>query len=129
MADNKTDNDKAAQQAERAEKAAQKKEKAKSKRDRAPVVHFEASGEPTGPAVPARLRERYKKEIIPALMQEFGYKNPMEVPRLLKITLNMGLGEATSNANIVTTAAEELSILAGQRAVITRSKKAISNFK
>jgi len=85
--------------------------------------------QPPRPAVPARLFLRYKAEIVPTLMKEFGYKNVMEVPRVTKVTLNMGLGEATSNPNMVNTAAEELSQLAGQKAVITRSKKAISNFK
>ncbi len=85
--------------------------------------------QPARPAVPARLFLRYKSEIVPTLMKEFGYKNVMEVPRIIKVTLNMGLGEATSNPNMVNTAAEELTQLAGQKAVITRSKKAISNFK
>ncbi len=113
----------------KAEKAPrEKKEKKGKKGGGAAVVHFEA-GADAGPAVPPRLRERYKNEIIPALMKEFGYKNPMEVPRIQKVTINMGLGEATSNAAMVTTAADELTLLAGQRAVITRAKKAISNFK
>jgi len=85
--------------------------------------------QPARPAVPARLFLRYKSEIVPTLMKEFGYKNIMEVPRVTKVTLNMGLGEATSNPNMVATAAEELTQIAGQKVVITRSKKAISNFK
>ena len=85
--------------------------------------------QPARPSVPARLFIRYKSEIAPSLMKEFGYKNVMQVPRITKVTINMGLGEAVSNAGIVNTAAEELTALAGQKAVITRSKKAISNFK
>ena len=76
-----------------------------------------------------RLQSRYREEIIAALMKEFGYDNPNQVPRLQKITLNFGLGEAVTNPNIVKTVTEELTALAGQRAVITRSKKAIANFK
>jgi large subunit ribosomal protein L5 len=129
MADKKNEETKAeaAPKAEKAERAPKEK---KGKREKSSVVHWDAATiRSSGAAVAPRLRERYRKEIVPALMQEFGFKNPMEVPRLTKITLNMGLGEAVSNGAMVTTAAEELSILAGQRAVITRAKKAISNFK
>jgi large subunit ribosomal protein L5 len=76
-----------------------------------------------------RLQSRYREEIIAALMKEFGYSNPNQVPRLDKITLNFGLGEAVTNPNIVKVATEELTSIAGQRAVVTRSKKAIANFK
>jgi large subunit ribosomal protein L5 len=76
-----------------------------------------------------RLQSRYREEIIAALMKDFGYENPNQVPRLEKITLNFGLGEAVTNPNIVKTATEELTSIAGQRAVVTRSKKAIANFK
>lgn len=105
-----------------------KKGKGASKKGAVPQGAIE-QGRPRGPDTPPRLKVRYKDEIIPALMKEFGYANPMQVPRLQKVTINMGLGEAVANPNIVNTAAEELSQLAGQRAVITRSKKAISNFK
>ena len=76
-----------------------------------------------------RLKVKYSTEVVPALMQEFGFKNPMQVPRLTKITLNMGLGEATTNPNVIKTAVEELTAMTGQRAVVTRAKKSISNFK
>ena len=76
-----------------------------------------------------RLQDRYRGEIVDALMKEFGYKNTMQVPRLEKITLNMGLGEAVTNPNLVKTAVEELSQIAGQKAVVTRAKKSIANFK
>ena len=88
-----------------------------------------APAQPTRPSVPPRMFLRYKKEIVPELMKEFGFKNVMQVPRISKITINMGLGEAVSNPNIVATSAEELTTIAGQKSVITRSKKAISNFK
>ncbi len=77
----------------------------------------------------ARLRERYKQEIIPALMRDLGYKNQMAVPRLHKIVLNMGLGEATQNPKLLDSAVEELRAITGQKPVLTRSKKAIANFK
>ena len=83
----------------------------------------------SAPAGTPRLQARYRGEIIEALMKEFNYSNSMEVPRLKKVTINAGLGEAVGNPNLVKTAAEEISTIAGQRAVITRAKKAIANFK
>ncbi|MGE0785616.1 MAG: 50S ribosomal protein L5 [Sandaracinaceae bacterium] len=76
-----------------------------------------------------RLIQRYKDHVVPGLMKEFGFTNPMQVPRLQKIVLNMGLGEAVSNAKIVDTAAAELTMIAGQKPVITRAKKSIASFK
>lgn len=75
------------------------------------------------------LKEYYEKECIPALMKEFSYTNIMQVPKIEKIVLNMGLGEAVQNPKIVDSAVEELSLIAGQRAVITRAKKSIAGFK
>jgi large subunit ribosomal protein L5 len=77
----------------------------------------------------ARLRDRYRQDIIPALMRELGRANPLAVPRLEKIVLNMGLGEATQNPKILDSAVEELGAVSGQRPVVTRAKKAIANFK
>jgi len=77
----------------------------------------------------ARLKERYVKEVAPALRKEFGIENSMAVPRLDKIVLNMGLGEAVSNPKLIDPAAEELSAIAGQRAVVTKAKKSIATFK
>jgi len=77
----------------------------------------------------AGLKEQYEKECVPALMKEFSYKNIMEVPQIEKVVLNMGLGEAVQNPKIVDGAAEELSLIAGQRAVVTRAKKSIATFK
>jgi len=76
-----------------------------------------------------RLREIYLKEVVPQLMKAFGYKNRMQVPRLEKITLNMGLGEAVQNVKILDSAVEELSLIAGQKAVITKAKHSIAAFK
>jgi large subunit ribosomal protein L5 len=77
----------------------------------------------------ARLRERYTKEIAPAIAKEFDIKNPMAIPRLEKIVLNMGLGEAVANAKIVDTAVDELGSIAGQKPVVTKAKKSIASFK
>ncbi len=76
-----------------------------------------------------RLKERYQKEVIPALKKEFNYSNLMAVPRLRKIVLNMGLGEAIQNAKLLDSATNELGQIAGQKPVITRAKKSIANFK
>jgi len=77
----------------------------------------------------ARLKEVYTKEIIPQLMKEFGYKNVMQVPRLEKIVVNMGLGEAIQNVKILDSAADEIATITGQKAVITKAKKSIASFK
>ena len=79
--------------------------------------------------MPARLRERYNQEIAPALAKEFGMTNPMRTPRLEKIVINMGVGEAIANAKILDTAADELTAITGQKPVITRAKKSIATFK
>jgi large subunit ribosomal protein L5 len=77
----------------------------------------------------ARLRDKYKKEIAPALAKEFDIKNPMAIPRIEKVVINMGLGEASSNSKILDVAAEELKSIAGQKPVITKAKKSIAAFK
>ena len=77
----------------------------------------------------ARLKERYQKEVAPAIAKEFGIKNSMAIPRLSKIVLNMGMGEAISNAKVLDVAVEELKAIAGQKPVITRAKKSIASFK
>ncbi len=75
------------------------------------------------------LKEKYKKEVIPALRETFGYANPMQVPALDKVVLNMGLGEAIQNSKIIDSAAADLALIAGQRPVITKARKSIANFK
>jgi len=76
-----------------------------------------------------RLKEKYQKDVVPALQKEFGYKNIMAVPKIEKVVVNMGLGEATSNAKIVDTGADELSRITGQKPVTRRAKKSIAQFK
>jgi large subunit ribosomal protein L5 len=76
-----------------------------------------------------RLHEKYRKETVPAMTKKFGYPNTMAVPRVSKVTVNIGLGEASQNVKLLDTAAQELGQIAGQKAVITRAKKSIANFK
>jgi large subunit ribosomal protein L5 len=77
----------------------------------------------------SRLKERYSKEVAPALQKEFGYKNVMAIPKIEKVVVNMGLGEATQNAKIVDTGADEVTRITGQKPVVTRAKKSIAQFK
>ena len=77
----------------------------------------------------ARLKQKYQDEVVPAMMKEFSYKNTMQVPRLEKITVNVGLGEATQNIKALDTTVVEVTAITGQKPVVTRAKKAIANFK
>jgi large subunit ribosomal protein L5 len=77
----------------------------------------------------ARLKEKYVKDVVPALKKEFGYKNVMAVPKIEKVVVNMGLGEATSNAKIVDAGSDELARITGQKPVVRRAKKSIAAFK
>jgi large subunit ribosomal protein L5 len=95
----------------------------------APKEASPKSAKPKGPQEPPRLKVRYSKEIVPALMKHFNYNNVMAVPKLEKIVINMGLGEAIANAKILDVAVDELGRISGQRPVITRAKKSIANFK
>jgi large subunit ribosomal protein L5 len=104
----------------RREKKAKKSEAA----DAAPK-----QAKPKGPKEPPRLKVRYAKDVVPALMTHFKYTNVMAVPRLEKIVVNMGLGEAVANAKILDVAVDELGKITGQKPVVTRAKKSIANFK
>jgi large subunit ribosomal protein L5 len=77
----------------------------------------------------ASLKERYKDEVVPALMERFGYRNVMQVPRLEKIVVNMGVGDAVQNPKLLDAAVNDLALVSGQRPVVTRAKKSISAFK
>ncbi|HXH14195.1 MAG TPA: 50S ribosomal protein L5 [Alphaproteobacteria bacterium] len=79
--------------------------------------------------MPARLKEHYVREVIPQMQQAFAYKNPHEVPRLEKIVVNMGVGEAIQNPKILDSAVSELATITGQKPLVTKSKKSIANFK
>ena len=76
-----------------------------------------------------RLKQQYRDEIVPAMMEEFGYSNVMQVPRVVKITVNMGLGEALQNANAIEAAARDVTKITGQKPIITKARKSIADFK
>jgi large subunit ribosomal protein L5 len=77
----------------------------------------------------SRLKEKYRKEVVPALMKEFGYKSIMAVPKIEKVVLNMGLGEAIQNIKLLDAGVEELTLIAGQKAIVRKAKKSIAGFK
>jgi large subunit ribosomal protein L5 len=91
-----------------------------------PVEGKPADGKP---AAPARLREIYKKEIVPALTKQFGYKSVMQVPRVTKVVLNMGVGEAVGDKKLLENAAADMTKISGQKPVVTKARKAIAAFK
>ncbi len=116
----------------KAEKGSEKKPA--SKRDAGTA----AKGAPKAPAEPPagdgahgppRLKELYRDRVVPALMKEFGYSNPMQVPRLDRIVLNVGMGEAIQNVKVLESAVQELALISGQKPVVTKAKKAIAGFK
>jgi len=111
---------------EQKEQKDQKEKKEKKGKGEAAEKHVQEAPEEK---VPARLFEQYKKDIVPALMKRFGYKNTMQVPKLEKISINCGVGAATQDQKILETVVRELTIIAGQKPSIRKSKKAISNFK
>lgn len=76
-----------------------------------------------------RLQEKYVKEVIPAMVEKFGYKNVMEIPKLEKIVINMGVGEAKENQKVLESAVSDLSLISGQKPILTRAKKSVANFK
>jgi large subunit ribosomal protein L5 len=84
---------------------------------------------PSIPRVPARLRERFRSEIAPALAKQFGYANRMQVPEVKKVVVNMGLGEAVANVKVIDVAVAEMAAITGQRPVVTRAKKSEASFK
>jgi large subunit ribosomal protein L5 len=112
------------EKAEKAKKAAKRKGK-----DDVKKAGFSATIEEGLDVKPARLKMRYRKEGVPALMKEFGFKNPNQAPRLEKIVINMGLGEALANNKILESAVDQLGAITGQRPVVTRARKSIANFK
>ena len=77
----------------------------------------------------ARLRDKYENEVLPAMIEKFNYKNPMEAPRIIKIVINMGVGEAKENIKALAAAVNDLSLISGQKPVITRAKKSVAAFK
>jgi large subunit ribosomal protein L5 len=113
----------AAKPAQDAKPAVKQRKQAKPAKDAAPVEREAA------PTQPPRLQVQYKDQIVPALMKKFGYKTVMQVPRVSKITLNMGVGEAVADKKILENAGGDLQKIAGQKPVVTKSKKSIAGFK
>jgi len=107
--------------------AKEKNQPKEKKQKAAPDAKAKAGVQEKG--APPRLRDKYRKEVVPALMKKFGYKSIMQVPRLDKICLNMGVGQATQDAKMLDAAVQELEAISGQKVVVTKAKKAISNFK
>jgi large subunit ribosomal protein L5 len=112
----------------KAPKAAAKKAKAPAAEAKKEAAEGGKKSAPESIPTP-RLKKRYHEVAVPALMKEFQYKNPMQAPKLLKVVLNMGMGEAITNAKSLDHAADELAKISGQRPVITRAKKSIATFK
>jgi large subunit ribosomal protein L5 len=108
----------------------EKKPKKGGREKKAPATIQAAQGKAAAKGEhPARLAEAYKQNVIPQLMKDFGYKNPMQVPKLEKIVVNMGLGEAISNNKLIEQAQEQMMAISGQKPVITKARKSIANFK
>jgi large subunit ribosomal protein L5 len=124
MADEKAPKAEAAEKPKKADKGGGKRKKEEVKK-----AGFAANIEEGLEAKPARLKLRYRKEIVAALMKELNLKNPMEVPKIEKIVVNMGLGEALANNKLLESAVDQMNAITGQKPVITRSRKAIANFK
>jgi large subunit ribosomal protein L5 len=113
-----------------AQPKAEKTEKKSKRQEKRQATIAAAKGEAKAKGdASARLVARYKSEVIPALMKDFGFKNPMQVPKLEKIVVNMGLGEAINNNKLIEQAEEQMMALSGQKPVVTKSRKSIANFK
>ena len=132
MAEAKNDKAEKSAKTPKADGAADNAKQAKGKNRQAAAEKAPGSDAPVAP-VPtdyvARLKKKYREDIVPKLVKEFGYKNALEVPRLEKIVLNMGVGEAVNDTKKVASAAADLALIAGQKPVVTRARKAISTFK
>src|SRR5260370_42327339 len=113
----------------KAGKEAGKEAIAKSAAPKEPKADKEPKAPKESKKADARLKHHYKDRVIPALVKEFGYKNVMPVPRIAKVSVNIGLGEATQNAKLMNGAVNELGQIAGQKPVVTKAKKPIAAFK
>ena len=116
-------------EAAKAKAAARAAKKSKGRKEEAKKAGYAANVEEGLEVKPARLRVRFRKETVPALMKELGLGNPNQVPRLEKIVVNMGLGEALANNKILESAVDQLAAITGQKPVITKARKSIANFK
>src|SRR5207244_12300656 len=108
---------------------AQAPKQAKKESTKKEVAAPKVAAGPQEPAPPARLAAHYKDKVVPELMQKFGYKTVMQVPRLKKITVNMGVGETTTDKKILDHAVADMTKIAGQKPVVTKAKKSIATFK
>jgi len=130
MADEKKDKQQKKPQQQPQGKKGEAKAKGKGGEE---AVEAKGDGKPARPKASsrstARLRDRFEKEVAPALMKEFDVKNPMAVPRIHKVVVNMGVGEATQNAKVIDPATSELQAISGQKPVVTKAKKSIAAFK
>ena len=106
-----------------------KQAKATPEQKQAKAAKGETRADEHKPAGPARLQQHYREKIVPELTQKFGYKSPMQVPRLTKITLNMGVSEAVADKKVMDNAVGDLTKISGQKPVVTKAKKAIAGFK
>ncbi|MCH8296839.1 MAG: 50S ribosomal protein L5 [Chloroflexi bacterium] len=120
------DGEAAAESEEQQAPRRQRRERAGGRGGRAAAAELEP---PTEPPPPPRLWAQFKNEIIPAMVREFGYGNPMEVPRLQKIVLNIGLGEALTNGRAMEAATRDLTVISGQKPIVTLARKSIAGFK
>ncbi len=127
MADEK--DKKAAGDKKAAKPAGEKKAKGGKKGEGGAGYELAPAGQPDQKKGPARLRLKYKSDMLPALMKELNLENPMQAPRVEKVVVNMGLGEAITNNKIIDAAVQQIAALTGQKPVVTRSRKAIANFK
>jgi large subunit ribosomal protein L5 len=104
-------------------------QQAKAKKEASKAAPVEKADAPKIPAPPARLAVYYREKVMPELTQKFGYTTPMQVPRIKKITLNMGVGETTTDKKVLDNAVADMAKIAGQKPVVTKSRKSIANFK
>ena len=123
MADDKSDKPEKAPKQAKAGAGDDKAKKKKGKKDDVKKAGFAANIEEGVEAVPARLKLRYRQDIVPSLMKEFGFKNPMQAPRLEKIVVNMGLGEAIQNGKILDASVGQLAQITGQKPVVTKARR------
>jgi len=117
--------DKGAPQQKQAQQAKPQSKKEAPKKDAAPAK----PAAPEEPAPPPRLAQYYREKVVPELTQKFGYKSIMQVPRIKKITVNMGVGETTTDKKVLDNAVADMAKIAGQKPVVTKSRKSIANFK
>jgi large subunit ribosomal protein L5 len=115
----------------KAEAAAKSKSKPKAEAKGKTEAKTKGEAQPKAPApkIPPRLRDYYRQECVPRMMQEFRYRSPMQVPRLEKIVINLGMGEAIQNIKLLESASQELAAIAGQKPVVTRARRSIAAFK